>query len=689
MLGSGLVNPGITATATSYGGTGPTVTAGVLQPQHWQLELRQRADGTLVRSWSGSTSTTLAQGVELKDGRGVVLAPGGYTLVLSSAAGADPALSWTSPFDIVSPLPPPGATGSGAPGLPGDFVAVTPTRLLDTRSGVGQGLRKVPVGPKGRVDLQVTGVGGVPTGGVTAVAINVTGVHASQPTFLTVFPADSAQAGTSTVNLVTGEIRGRLDGVTPRSLLELVCALRPNARVSVRDASCLYEVEIRDGAPKRVSKTSGEGNFTRGEPALASLLGVGAGRFVVAPASSGAIEGELTGNLATLLARPIAAARGAVSLVPTMLVGRRTRVELDPEMLPGYLSSTPEPARSIVRLIAEGHFVADVLTSGNAMPSLIEDVVSDLASRGAILSVNTEEGEDLLPAAIEDALNILRGAPARVHAPLSALRPSQMPPPRIVRKPTPSEDSLDELLDEATEKKPEPKADRAPSSLADAVMKEISDRSPMPRRHVSSTPPPLIEPSALKPRSNPPEPERTENETLVEVHPMTPSIPMSVDDGMKEPDDDKEQDDEPAAAKEPQKLARTPMAAEAAKREPPKSDGWKWALGLVAAVLLLGVGVKSSLTPEPAPALAAAPMTTTTDVIYTELPQGATVGKNEGWIDVTAPSGVAVLVDGTERGRGTMHALLASGSHEVKCGDRRRTVMVRDAKVARVDLTTP
>ncbi len=487
----------------------------------------------------------------------------------------------------------------------------------------------------------------------------------------------------------TGEIRGRLDGVTPRSLLELVCALRPNARVSVRDASCLYEVEIRDGAPKRVSKTSGEGNFTRGEPALASLLGVGAGRFVVAPASSGAIEGELTGNLATLLARPIAAARGAVSLVPTMLVGRRTRVELDPEMLPGYLSSTPEPARSIVRLIAEGHFVADVLTSGNAMPSLIEDVVSDLASRGAILSVNTEEGEDLLPAAIEDALNILRGAPARVHAPLSALRPSQMPPPRIVRKPTPSEDSLDELLDEATEKKPEPKADRAPSSLADAVMKEISDRSPMPRRHVSSTPPPLIEPSALKPRSNPPEPERTENETLVEVHPMTPSIPMSVDDGMKEPDDDKEQDDEPAAAKEPQKLARTPMAAEAAKREPPKSDGWKWALGLVAAVLLLGVGVKSSLTPEPAPALAAAPMTTTTDVIYTELPQGATVGKNEGWIDVTAPSGVAVLVDGTERGRGTMHALLASGSHEVKCGDRRRTVMVRDAKVARVDLTTP
>ncbi len=495
----------------------------------------------------------------------------------------------------------------------------------------------------------------------------------------------------------TGEIRGRLDGVTPRSLLELVCALRPNARVSVRDASCLYEIEIRDGAPKRASKTSGEGNFTRGEPALASLLGVGAGRFVVAPASSGAIEGELTGTLATLLARPIASARGALSLVPTMLVGRRTRVELDPEMLPGYLSSTPEPARSIVRMIAEGHFVADVLSSGNAMPSLIEDVVSDLASRGAILSVDTEDGEDLLPAAIEDALGILRGAPARAHAPMSALRSSQMPPPRIVRKRMPSEDSLDELLEEATAKKPEPKPDQAPSSLADAVMKEISDRSSDPRRHVSSTPPPLVEPSALKPRSNPPEPDRTENETIVEVHPMTPSVPistpistpMSTKDSREDLDAKEEEEEERRPApKEPQKLARTPMAAEAAKREPPKSDGWKWALGLVAAVVLLGVGVKSSLTPAPPEPtqVAAAP---TTDVTYTDLPRGAAVGKNEGWIDVTAPAGVAVLVDGTERGRGPMHATLASGSHAVKCGDRQRTVMVRDGKVARVDLTTP
>ncbi len=232
VLGAGLVNPSTTATATMYGGTGPTVTAGVRQAQAWALQLRQRADGTLVRSWSGSTSTGLSQAVELTDSRGVGLAPGGYTLVLSSAAGADPALSWTSPFDILFPPPPPGATGSGAPAAAGDFVAVTPTRLLDTRSGVGQGGLVRAVGPKGRLDLQVSGIGEVPASGVTAVALNVTGVLASQPTFLTVYPADSAQAGTSTVNLVTGETRASL--VLPR--------VGPDGRVSIANGAGAIDV---------------------------------------------------------------------------------------------------------------------------------------------------------------------------------------------------------------------------------------------------------------------------------------------------------------------------------------------------------------------------------------------------------------------------------------------------------------
>ncbi len=61
-----------------------------------------------------------------------------------------------------------------------------------------------------------------------------------------------------------GEVRGRLDGLTVRSLLELACTIRPESRVAVRDASFLYEVEIRAGAPKRVTRTSSDGTSSSG-----------------------------------------------------------------------------------------------------------------------------------------------------------------------------------------------------------------------------------------------------------------------------------------------------------------------------------------------------------------------------------------------------------------------------------------
>ncbi len=76
-----------------------------------------------------------------------------------------------------------------------------------------------------------------------------------------------------------GEVRGRLDGLTTRLLLELACGLRGNARVSVRDASDLYEVEIRDAAPRKVTRTASDGSFVRGQKALVALLGISAGRF--------------------------------------------------------------------------------------------------------------------------------------------------------------------------------------------------------------------------------------------------------------------------------------------------------------------------------------------------------------------------------------------------------------------------
>ena len=57
------------------------------------------------------------------------------------------------------------------------FVPLGPVRVLDTRTGVGAPVGKVPAG--GSIDVQIAGAGGVPASGVSAVALNVTATRAS------------------------------------------------------------------------------------------------------------------------------------------------------------------------------------------------------------------------------------------------------------------------------------------------------------------------------------------------------------------------------------------------------------------------------------------------------------------------------------------------------------------------------
>jgi subtilisin family serine protease len=84
----------------------------------------------------------------------------------------------------------------------GTFVSLPPARILDTRVPIGA--PKVPVGPGGTLPLTVTGVGGIPSGGVTAVVLNVT-VISTAPGFLTVWPAGQTRPNASNINFGTNE----------------------------------------------------------------------------------------------------------------------------------------------------------------------------------------------------------------------------------------------------------------------------------------------------------------------------------------------------------------------------------------------------------------------------------------------------------------------------------------------------
>ena len=86
---------------------------------------------------------------------------------------------------------------------PGTFRSLPPSRLLDTRNGIGA--PKLAVVAHGTVHLQVTGRGGVPASGVSAVVLNVTAVTPTSGGYLTVYGTGSARPGVSSLNFVAGQ----------------------------------------------------------------------------------------------------------------------------------------------------------------------------------------------------------------------------------------------------------------------------------------------------------------------------------------------------------------------------------------------------------------------------------------------------------------------------------------------------
>ena len=110
----------------------------------------------------------------------------------------DPAWEWEDCLCY-----PPPASGVALPGTPAYYHPVTPARVLDTRVGTGGSTGRLGYGCY--MDVQVTGVGGVPASGVSAVVVNATITQPSRGSFLTVYPSDAGLPTASNLNFVPGQ----------------------------------------------------------------------------------------------------------------------------------------------------------------------------------------------------------------------------------------------------------------------------------------------------------------------------------------------------------------------------------------------------------------------------------------------------------------------------------------------------
>jgi murein DD-endopeptidase MepM/ murein hydrolase activator NlpD len=208
------------------------------------------------------------------------------------------------------------------PSTAGQYRALAPVRILDTRSTIGR------LGQDQALDLQVAGQGGVPLTGASAVVLNVTVTNPTLPSYLTVYPAGGSRPLSSNLGFVAGQ-------TLPN---RVVVGLGPNGKVSIYNHSGSTDVIVDVG-----------GWFTDG--------------------STAANGGEYTGVTPTRLVdtRTTANTLGARASLSVPVAGQAG--------LPGLTSSTP-PTAVVVNVTVTNPTQSGFLTvyPSGATPPLASDL---------------------------------------------------------------------------------------------------------------------------------------------------------------------------------------------------------------------------------------------------------------------------------------------------------------------------
>ncbi|MFF4099119.1 PKD domain-containing protein [Streptomyces sp. NPDC001903] len=108
----------------------------------------------------------------------------------------------------------------------GGYTSVKPSRLVDTRQGLGTAAAGQVAG-QATFGVQIAGQGGLPAKGVTAVALNVTVTGPKDAGHLTVFPSDQQAPSTSSVNFAAGQTVAN----------SVIVPVGPDGRINVRNGA--------------------------------------------------------------------------------------------------------------------------------------------------------------------------------------------------------------------------------------------------------------------------------------------------------------------------------------------------------------------------------------------------------------------------------------------------------------------
>ncbi|MFF1340349.1 hypothetical protein ACFVYT_20955 [Streptomyces sp. NPDC058290] len=124
------------------------------------------------------------------------------------------------PVDLIADV-----TGYFSRSAAAGYTSVKPSRLVDTREGLGTA--KGQAAAQSTFGVQIAGQGGLPATGVTAVALNVTVTDPKSSGHLTVFPGGQQAPSTSSVNFAAGQTVANA----------VIVPVGPDGRINVRNGA--------------------------------------------------------------------------------------------------------------------------------------------------------------------------------------------------------------------------------------------------------------------------------------------------------------------------------------------------------------------------------------------------------------------------------------------------------------------
>jgi DNA-binding response OmpR family regulator len=336
-----------------------------------------------------------------------------------------------------------------------------------------------------------------------------------------------------------GDVRGRLEDVGIQTLLTTIASLRPTARITLRSASSLYEIDLAAGEIIDVTRTASDGTFSRGPRVLEGLLGTISGRYTVAD-GDGSGRRSVDVPLASLLESGMRAIAARIDAVSGKNLAKAAEVTLDEELLGYLLRSSPEEVERVVEHIRAGRGPRRLLLDGEVAPQVLEEVLVDLARQGAIRRVTGPDGEDRIALAREarDRGHHPELSEHDEHGTLSWLPPQQRPKEGVAAPVVSAPELLRSTFDEELESlKPPPLPSEARRPLEELEPPETAEppniraldepflepaptSAPPPERR-SAAPPPLPPRKSTAPPSLPPkkrDPDDSGDWPLVEAH---------------------------------------------------------------------------------------------------------------------------------------------------------------------------